>query len=394
MKAAQTLRVTLLGPDIDHRRSLEAMLEGRVGQLAWLSDTSSLRRPDVAPSMGARLRRGFDQLTYTRHPHILDHALHHIDEQGTDVLIAYWGTTPLPDIAAIKRHRPHVKIMLMVLCYPLSFDQMGATRQHWQIRRTVRHLDGLIYPNTVMQQYFQDKVLKSRGEHLQNVVLKPCWPQSFQPVQRPEPASDKPNLIFVGRTDLSHHTVHVADDLRATMSEILDRRIHLHHVKSPETSDGDPYRHPFDPMVQQVLIQRMAAHDASLIKYNEAACRCTDRLNLTVPDRLITSVAAGVPIAVQNTGYAGALEYLEEHPGVIRFSSIADLQRQLFDRGRIDALRDAAWQARELYTAEAQAPVLLAHLEKLADRPVGTPAPHRQAMFATIADHEQHPLDA
>lgn len=395
MKAAHALRVTLLGPDIDHRRSLEAMLGGGVGRLTWLSDSSSLmRKPTVAPSMGERLRRGFDQLTHTRHPHILEHCLRHIDEQGTDVLVAYWGTTPLPDIAAIKRHRPNVKIVLMVLCYPLSFDRLGAARQHWQIRRAARHLDGLMFPNSVMQQYFQDKVLRSRGGHLHNVVVKPCWPRSFQPLERPAPVDDKPNLIFVGRTDLSHHTVHVADDLRATMAEILGRHIHLHHVRSPETSDGNPYRHPFDPMVQQALIRRMAAHDASLIKYNEHACTCADRLNLTVPDRLITSVAAGVPIAVQSTGYAGALEYLAEHPGVIRFSSIADLQQQLSDRARIDTLRDAAWKARELYAAEAQAPVLLAYLEQLANRPAVTSSTHRHATFATIADHERHPIDA
>ncbi len=109
----------------------------------------------------------------------------------------------------------------------------------------------------------------------------------------------------------------------------------------------------------------MAAHDASLIAYNAAACRRTERLELTVPDRLLTSVAAGVPIAIPSIGYSGSKQYLAEYPAVIEFDSVPDLKRQLEDRERIKSLHEAAWQARKLYTAEAQGELLARFLLSL-----------------------------
>jgi hypothetical protein len=49
---------------------------------------------------------------------------------------------------------------------------------------------------------------------------------------------------------------------------------------------------------------------------------------------------------------------LADYPAVIEFESIPDLKRQLEDRERVKATREAAWQARKLYTAEMQGDLL------------------------------------
>jgi antitoxin (DNA-binding transcriptional repressor) of toxin-antitoxin stability system len=358
MSLFERLSVTLLGPDIDHKNSLEAMLAGHVTQVTWLPESVSLQqgRPQ---SFTQRIQRAVDQLTHTRDKDFLDKTCRHLDEHGTNVIIAYWGTRPLADIVAIKRLRPHVKIVLMVLCFPLALENRGLRRQHWLMRHAAPYLDGVLYANDLMQQYFQSQVFGKKGRHLQQLILKPCWPLSYQDVEEPTTrASHRPNLIYVGRTDLSHHTVHAADDLRPLMAEILENQIELHHVRSPETTDGNPYRRPFEPLKQAGLIAKMASHDASLIAYNAAACQRTERLELTVPDRLLTSVAAGVPIAIPSHGYTGAKQYLVDYPAVLEFDSVPELKRQLSDRPRIEAMHHAALNARKMYTAEAQGPAL------------------------------------
>jgi hypothetical protein len=365
MCSSHRLSVTLLGPDIAHRKMFEAMLAGRVSRLTWLSDSLSLpiSRPRAA---GQRIQKLFDQLTHTHDSAFLANTCRHLDENQTDVIIAYWGTGPLADIVAIKRLRPQIKILLMPACFPLALDTVGIQRQHWLMRHAAPSLDGMLYPSVAMRDYFHDQVLGARGRHLQELILKICWPQNFQVAAgQNEQGIDHPNLVFIGRTDLSSHTIHAADDLRPLMEEILENQIELHHGSSPETSDGHPYRRPFQPLDMVALIARMAAHDASLIAYNAAACRRTERLNLTVPERLATSVAAGIPIAIPSMGYIGPKQYLAEYPAVLEFDSVPDLKRKLEDRQHIQALREAAWQARKLYSAEAQGDILAQFLESI-----------------------------
>lgn len=365
MSASHRLSVTLLGPDIDHKKSLEAMLASRVSELTWLSDSISLSQ-DRTLAAGQRIKRAFDRLTFTHDSGFLERTCRHLDENRTDVIVAYWGTGPLADIIAIKRLRPHVKIVLVVLCFPLAFDNIGLQRQHWLMRHAAPRMDGIVYSNAVMQEYFHGRVLGKRGRHLKEMILKPCWPRSYQAIaENSDVDFDRPNLIYVGRTDLSSPTIHIADDLRPLMAEILENQIELHHVRSQETTDGHPYRRPFEPLDQTGLIARMAAYDASLIAYNSAACRRTERLELTVPDRLVTSVAAGVPIAIPSMGYSGAKQYLADYPAVLEFDSVPDLKRQLTDRAHIKALHQAAWRARKLYTAEAQGELLARFLVSL-----------------------------
>jgi hypothetical protein len=350
---ANNLSVTLMGPDIDHRRSLEAMLGARVKSLSWMPDSLSLSQ-GKALSMFGRVRRAMDQLTHTRDAGFVGPACHHLDEARANVVVAYWGTNPLSDIVALKRQRPRVKVVLMVLCYPLALNEAGVSRQHWMMRRAAKCLDGMLYATPQMAQFFEHQVFTSAATSPKSAVLSPCWPAAYQPIVRPVAFTDRPNIVFAGRTDLSHHTVHAADDLRPLMGQILDAGIELHHGRSPETTDGHPLRRPFDALSQSQLIARMAAHDASLIAYNTAVCQRAERFDLTVPDRLITSVAAGVPIAVPSWGYRGLKSYLKRYPAVFEFDSPAHLMQQLQDRVRVQKARDAAWQARALYAAEVQ----------------------------------------
>ena len=319
--------VTLLGPNIDHRRSLETML-GADRPVNWAPDSNSFLR---GRDMGwwERMQHKVERLLGTRRPDYLAHVGQALQANNSQVVVAYWGTEPLADLVALRRLRPDVKLVLMVLCYPVALDAAGIQRQNWMMRRATRLLDGILFPGP-------------------------------QPEGLPDP-----NVVFIGRTDLSAATVHKADDLRPMMLDLLNAGIELHHGRSKETDDGHPLRRPFSPVAQDQLIERMACHDASLIAYNLEACQNEARFELTVPDRLLSSVAAGVPIAVPQQGYTGLKQYLAGHEALIEFESPQALLRQLKDRGRVREMRQAAWHARERFTAERHGPVLRAYIDSL-----------------------------
>lgn len=358
------LKIVLMGPPIDHRQSLSAMLHGRVASIDWIADSASLAG-GRSQSTADRVRRAVDQLTYTRSEAFIEPTCRLIDDVGADVLIAFWGTMPLADIAAVKRARPRVRTVLMVLCHPLALSKGGRLRQNWMMQRASRFIDGYLFPGPHMAAYFTDTILGPHRKHPPFAILPPCWPAEFQARERPAAISDEPNVIYVGRTDLSHHTIHAADDLRPLMREILKAGIALHHLRSAETDDGHPLRQVFEPQTLAQLIAHMPTHDASLIAYNTDACAVTDRFDLTVPDRLISSVAAGVPIAIPEKGYAASKTYLANYPAVFEFADATDLKAQLGDRSRVSTIRDAAWLARGDYAAQKHGETLMAFLASI-----------------------------
>jgi hypothetical protein len=139
------------------------------------------------------------------------------------------------------------------------------------------------------------------------------------------------------------------------MQSVLNAGIELHHAYSPETDDGHPLRKSFAPVKNDELSNFIGTFDASLIAYNTSACECADRFELTVPDRLISSVTAGIPIAIPRQGYSASKAYLRHYPAVIEFDNAEELHRTLSNRLAMAKLRQIAWDSRCYYTAEQQA---------------------------------------
>lgn len=348
------VRACVIGPDILHRESLLAMFSTLGAQAASAEDSHSFRvRAGRAPG---RVVRAIDMLVGTRDRAYMRYILDAIDASGADLAVFYWGTMPLADIIAIRHARPALKVMLMLLCFPLALAPAAITRQCLALRRCLGHIDALICPTADMACYLEQRVMRGRRPHVG--VVAPCWPEAVRPQVRPAWEHTAPNVIYVGRTDLSGGTIHGADDTRALMREVLDAGTRLHHAYSPETDDGHPGRVLFKPLSNRELMASMASFDASLVAYNLDACRRTDRFELTVPDRLISSVLAGTPVALPAVGYSAAKRYLQGHGALLTFASGQDLHGQLSDRARMATLKDIAWERRGAYVAERQAPAL------------------------------------
>lgn len=319
-------------------------------QVHWLPDSHSPEdEEDPRPAARKAWFRLAEGLFGTADSAFLDRALRVIDEAGIQMVVAYWGTGPLSDILAIKRARPAVKVVLMMLCYPLSFSTPGILRQRLRMARAAGSLDGVLCPSREMHDYLSRHDLARADCPM--AVLPPCWPAEFQAESR-LPSAPAPCVVYVGRPDFTSSTATAADDVRDLLTHLLEEDVEVHHGAGKALEDGHPRRRTFPPRPVTELIAMMSGYDASLVTYNEAACARHERLMLTVPDRLITSVAAGIPIALPETGYEASRSYLADYPAVIPFRSASELADSLRDRRRVLQLREAAWQARSSYRAE------------------------------------------
>lgn len=326
------------------------MLEAGGARVRWMPDSLS---PDdeeePRPSARKPWARLADGLFGTVDPAFLGRTLRAIDEEAIQMVVAYWGTGPLSDIVALKRARPAVKVVLMMLCYPLAFTTGGILRQRLRMARAAGSLDGVLCPSRGMVDYLSAHDLA--GRECPMIVLPPCWPASFRAARR-DPLAPNRRVVYVGRPDFTSRTATGADDVRLLLDGLLEAGVEVHHGEARALGDGHPGRRMFPPTPLRSLIALMGGFDASLVAYNDAACARRERLVLTVPDRLITSVAAGIPVALPATGYDASRHYLADYPAIIEYRSARELADRLGDRDHVARLRDEAWLARGRYAAE------------------------------------------
>jgi hypothetical protein len=356
------LRLAYLGPPIDHRDVLGKAMAGQgypltliPDSMTWGNDVSAQARPGGA--LG-RLQRIRQQFAGTRDRGYLDHALQLIDSNAINTVIAYWGTLPLPDMIGLKRARPSLRFVLHLLCHPLGLTRGRIALQDLIFRNAIDSVDAMLYSSTAMQRYVEHKVLG--GRRIPGLLYKPCWTSDYLADDPPMEPRERPNVVFLGRMDWKH--AQPSDNVRQLLTELMDQGIDVHFSRSRDGSIAHPNAIPFEPLPLMQVPTFASQFDASLVAYNMAAAPCPYRFENTVPDRLITSVCAGIPIAVPAKGFSGSKEYLEELGAVIVYESAADLAEKLRDRETMRQLRAMARRNNSLYTAERRIPELLRFL--------------------------------
>jgi len=355
--------IAYLGPPNDHWISLDLVFRGAGVRLIQILD--SLAWSSASPAAGsvwlARARRVWWQIAGTADAQYLQHALRLIDELDVTCVLAFWGTRPLADIRALKRLRPHLRVVLVVLCHPLGLTPLKARMEHLLLNHAMRELDGLIVSSHVMERYLAAHVPASR--RVTKLLLAPCWAETYARHAPLTPLAEQPNVIFLGRMDwrAGQSTDNVTGPLRELMREGID----VHFSRSPESEIVQEHACTFEAVDIKQLGDFASRFDASLILYELAHAKVTDRFDVTVPDRLITSVAAGIPIALPAEGFAACKEYLQAYGAVLEFRSMAHLAEQLRDRVRMGSLRKLAWERSRLYRAEAELPKLMRFLRQV-----------------------------
>jgi len=105
--------------------------------------------------------------------------------------------------------------------------------------------------------------------------------------------------------------------------------------------------------------------DASLIEYNITECSADERFNITIPDRLITSVTSGVPVAIPRCGYTASKEYVKKYKALIEFDSPRELLWVLNNRVRVRELRTNAQINSKLYVCSGLYNGLMAFIQQI-----------------------------
>lgn len=367
------LRMGYLGPRIDHCDNIVGLFDAAGSRLPVLVDSASWGVADQVPralawtptaAVWRKAARLHSQLCGTHHAGYVQSLLEQIDREKPDCLLAYWGTWVLGDILAVKRHRPGVKVILNVLCHPFGLSRAKVAVQNWQFRRSAGCLDGIIASSQVMKSYLEREVLRGRDVPL--LVWPPYYSERFFPATRLPACEAVPNVLFLGRMDWRRSQP--SDNVCPFIQQLLDHGIHVHHHDAPESSTPHPHRHLFRymPLAQAEVYATQC--DASLILYNLDACGRSDRFDVTVPDRLVASVAAGIPVAIPAHGYAACKEYLRDYGAVIEFTSAAGLARQLSDRPAMEQLRTLARVNSRKYIGERRLEPLLEFVRQVVER--------------------------
>ncbi len=356
------VRAGYLGAKTDHCENITRLFATMESDLVYLPDSVTwgmYKRPPTAlnwppaKTLWKKSTRLASQFRGTRHRPYLNDVLEQIDTHDLNCIIAYWGTAMIGDMIAIKKMRPDIKIIFNCLCHPLGLSRLKVAMQNRHFSRSVKFLDGIILPSHVTKAYVQQNVL--RGQNVPCLVSPPCYSRHYFPAKRRPRCAVSPNVLFMGRMDW--YRAQPSDDVRPFIDQVLDAGVHVFH-HAAEGSPPHANRHTFEYLPLLQAEEYATAFDAALILYNLDACPRTDRFELTVPDRLLASVTAGIPIAIPAKGYAACKEYLQPYEAVVEFTSAADLARHLQDRPRMERLADLARANSEKFMAERHLPAL------------------------------------
>lgn len=283
-----------------------------------------------------------------------------ISDNNLSVILAYWGTNVIPDIIAIKKCNPNLKIILNVMCHPMGLTPLSVISQNKYMKYARKFIDGYLFSNELMRDYFRSKIFYSDVPHL---VVPPLLSRKFFPKNFQQPCSNQPNLLFLGRPDWWNGQP--TDNLSSQLTEAIQAGIHVYHADDSTSADPGELRHSFHYMTFTELKDFATQFDASLIVYNLDSVTNTDRFTNTVPDRLIASVAFGIPIVIPRSGYTAIKSFLHEYEAVIEFDNYDELFFIMSNRPYMDELRQIARNNSIKYSLEGYLPQLLTFFSNL-----------------------------
>ena len=350
--------IAYLGPRSDQRYVLKLLMT-KVGlPLTCLDDSFAagvyMRRGTIG-SVINRIARANAQIRGRANSTYMDRMISAVDAAGVQCVVAYWGINPLADAIALKKRRPELKVVLNVLCHPLALTPLRIMFQNRLMRRAAKWLDGFVFPSRAMQSYFEQNIL---SEPRPSVIVPPCLPAEAQSSDPIPDCELSPNLVFLGRMEWSD--AQPTDKVGQILDGLLDSGVHVFHHATREPLVKHDCRHTFEYLSLEKITRFCTQFQATLVAYNTAACASDIRFRLTVPDRLVAGVAAGLPVFLPKVGYDACWDYLSGYPAALAYDCPQDVRRELDDRQRMRDLRLAARDARRSYTAES-------HLDKMLD---------------------------
>lgn len=340
----------------DHSQNFIHLVESAGGQVCAMRDSQAsgcYAPPDWVNWKPTRIawqrsRRILDQLTGTRDASHIERLLNAIDRNRLEYLVAYWGTRPMGDIIAIKKCRPDLKIILNVLCHPIALSRWKVAAQNWYFRTVVHHCDALLVSSEAMRTYIRRHVVGNRD--IPVFMWPPYYSARYFPTSPVSPCRTVPSVLFLGRVDWRR--AQSSDNALPFLGKLMDSGIHVYYHYARESATDHRNAHTFAYMPLVEAIRYATQFDASLIMYNLDSCSRCDRFDVTVPDRLVASVSAGVPIAIPAHGYTACKEYLRDYEAVITFHSPKELAERLMDRTAMEHYRRMARENSRKYVGE------------------------------------------
>ena len=347
--------IAYLGPRTIHNYFLRSSFRNLNINYIYIPDYITYLHDNMNIIGHSIISRVASQVHGVGNPQYLEHLRRILVDNNIDTIYAHWGTIPLPEIISIRKLKFNVKIFINVLCHPLGLDHLKVFSQNMVYRRAVQFCDGIVLPSQKMMDYFESKIFgKSKVDRL---VFPPYFSSDFYPCDRISKCSYVPNLVFLGRTDW--WAGQPTDDVSVILDTLCKMNIHIYHSQSDNKFSDTKYIHIYNSKSFKDIVRYATQFNASLVTYNLEKCQCTARFEGTIPDRLITSVAAGIPVAIPSRGYDACREYLSEYEATVEFDSLNDLALKLSDRVAMESLSHRSVYNSKKYLLENKIRTLL-----------------------------------
>lgn len=341
---------------LEDRSILLRPLDHSLDELSSANMSSSIERKKL------KAKRIVSQLIGSQNKDYQARLIEYFRTSSPKVIVAYWGSNVIGDVIKLKKYNPNVFVILNVLCHPMGLTTPTVKLQNMHMKYASRYFDGYIFSSKIMQKYFEDNQLFHSNKP--SIIIPPLMSKQVFPQKRLPDCVNIPNIVYLGRPDW--WAGQPSDNVNTILNNAIKSRIHVYspsHINDDIISDG--YCHTFRSMKLELLSEFTTQFDASLIIYNTDVCGNIDRFKVTIPDRLIASVASGIPIAIPKFGYDACKEFLKMYQSVIEFESFDDLKNQLKDREALSKLKETAIKNSSNYTLEGYVDKFIAFTKEI-----------------------------
>lgn len=279
-----------------------------------------------------------------------------IEKTQPDLIYCFWGSGVLNEVKMIIEMDLGIPLIHNLLCYPFSLSHNRVRRENRLYSKVINNINLRIYPTNVMLDYVRDRLSLEKGRDL--VFMEYFSKNYFYRKRLPllSYRDKEPHLIFLGRTDFSIQRP--IDDVRKQILELASERIHI-HLREPATDlPKNEYIHPFPVFDSSRTFQGELAtfstqFDACIVLYNLPKNICTDRFRNTLPSRFLFALTAGIPIVMPGNTFIASEEIVKRYNIGFTYENVDSLRERLFDRRRMENLRENAIRRSKDFTYEA-----------------------------------------
>lgn len=266
---------------------------------------------------------------------VIDAVKKSVKESTPDLIFTSWGRTPLPEMRYIKREFSDIPFVHDFRTYPVSRYKTTEYIENLINKEVIENMDGMIFTSETMKKYIENRFENKtkKAEYFSEYIPE----KMFFRKNSIDLDIRSPNIIFLGNrkrdlSDIFRKVLKKGIDLYACNKVIdacssIDTHRNIHTFSEFSTHDVESGK--FSNFISNF--------DASILVYPNSY---SSRFRNTHPERLLWSIAGGLPILLPESKLKASEQYVLSNGIGITFKNIDGMSRKVKDGKLIDSVRE------------------------------------------------------